>query len=254
MSEYSTSPFGQFYALYKIHKGTKDGAWPTRPVSSDITSLTHGLGKRVNEQLVSIAQKMKSYFKDSFELKRRLEKLKLYHPMHYSSHCDPCLQRVTKYILNNKHRIKHCDVDFKNNYFKFGDIFCHQTSGTAMGAPPAPRSWPTITFGIHEEELIMPKWAEQMPFYLRFIDDGIGIWLVDEDPSVFEEQFKQFQQDMHGWYGPFTKPSTSIDFMDLTITIVDGKIETTICEKAQNLYLYIPPHSSHPRDLMPITK
>ena len=172
--------------------------------------------------------------------------------MHYSSHCDPCLQRVTKYILNNKHRIKHCDVDFKNNYFKFGDIFCHQTSGTAMGTPPAP-SWATITFGIHEEELIMPKWAEQMPFYLRFIDDGIGIWLVDEDPSVFEEQFKQFQQDMHGWYGlkwTFTKPSTSIDFMDLTITIVDGKIETTIFEKAQNLYLYIPPHSSHPRGVL----
>eukprot|EP00956_Cyclotella_meneghiniana_P007748 scaffold10339_cov41-Cyclotella_meneghiniana.AAC.4 len=39
------SPFGQFYALFKIHKGMKDGAWPTRPVCSDVTSLAHGLGK-----------------------------------------------------------------------------------------------------------------------------------------------------------------------------------------------------------------
>eukprot|EP00956_Cyclotella_meneghiniana_P035384 scaffold114353_cov73-Cyclotella_meneghiniana.AAC.1 len=39
----AASPFGQFYALFKIHKGMKDGAWPTRPVCSDFTSLAHGL-------------------------------------------------------------------------------------------------------------------------------------------------------------------------------------------------------------------
>eukprot|EP00956_Cyclotella_meneghiniana_P015681 scaffold24249_cov44-Cyclotella_meneghiniana.AAC.1 len=39
-----SSPFGQFYVLYKIHKGIgDDGKWPTRPVSSDVTSLPHAL-------------------------------------------------------------------------------------------------------------------------------------------------------------------------------------------------------------------
>jgi hypothetical protein len=35
--------------------------------------------------------------------------------------------------------------------------------------------------------------------------------------------------------------------MDMTITIVDGKFETTLYEKVDNLYLYIPAHSSHLR-------
>ena len=43
-TENSTSPFGQFYILYKRHKKQrKDGTWPTRPVCSDVTiaCLTH---------------------------------------------------------------------------------------------------------------------------------------------------------------------------------------------------------------------
>ena len=37
----AANPFGQFYILYKIHKGKKNGRWPTRPVCSDVSSLTH---------------------------------------------------------------------------------------------------------------------------------------------------------------------------------------------------------------------
>ena len=35
--------------------------------------------------------------------------------------------------------------------------------------------------------------------------------------------------------------------MDLTLTVSDGAIHSTLFEKPQNLYLYLPPHSSHPK-------
>lgn len=73
MAKNSISPFGQFYIMYKIHKGMKEGRWPTRPVCSDVSSMPHGLGKWVTEKLQPIAEKQPSYFKDSFALKTQLD-------------------------------------------------------------------------------------------------------------------------------------------------------------------------------------
>jgi hypothetical protein len=108
---------------------------------------------------------------------------------------------------------------------------------------------PLVFFGLHEEVLI-PRWSEQVPFYKSFIDDVIGAWIPHPDQDENSKQWTEFQADMNGWYGlewECTTPSTSINFMDLSITLVDGRISTSIFEKAQNLYLYIPPHSSHPK-------
>ena len=39
--------------------------------------------------------------------------------------------------------------------------------------------------------------------------------------------------------------------MDLSVSIRDGHIATTLYEKPLNLHLYIPPHSAHPPGLLP---
>ena len=136
---------------------------------------------------------------------------------------------------------------FLNNYFKFGDTFWRQKSGTGMGISPAP-PWATIFFGLYETQLLA-KWKQHISFYKRFIDDVLGIWLCHPCPIRDRKLWDEFCRDMQQWHGlewKFEAPSNTVDFMDLTISIVGDRVETTIFEKPQNLYLYLPSPSSLP--------
>jgi hypothetical protein len=269
MASVSASPFGQFYVLYKIHKGMKNGRWPTRPVCSDVSSLTHGLGKWVNEMLTPVQQAQQSYFQDSFELKKLLDGLELppnarlftadATSMYTNIKTDPALSELSSYLRDKRKEfsypcdalIEALDLVFRNNYFKFGDLYCKQISGTAMGTPPAP-PYATVTYGRHED-VMLPRWRIELFFYKRFIDDVLAIWLLLPDVTINAQRWAEFKADMNGWNGlewVCEEPTTVVNFMDLTIRIVDGKLQTTIYEKAQNLYLYIPPHSSHPKGVL----
>ncbi|KAL7483540.1 hypothetical protein ACHAW6_009181 [Cyclotella cf. meneghiniana] len=56
-------------------------------------------------------------------------------------------------------------------------------------------------------------------------------------------------QQWHGLQWTFEDLSTSMNFKDLTISIVIGHLNTTLYKKPQNLYIYLPPHSSHPKGI-----
>ena len=120
-----------------------------------------------------------------------------------------------------------------------------------MGTAPEP-PWATIYFAIHENN-ILPKWTDHVPFYRRFIDDIIGIWLRNDNPNTNDTSWTNFTHDMQQWYGlewEFSPPSTSCNYMDLQLKLRDGTIQSTLYEKKQNLYLYIPPHSAHPKGML----
>ena len=249
----------------------KDGSWPTRPVCSDVSSLPHGLGKWITEMLLPVASAQKSFFQDSFELKELLDAIIVPSngllftsdatSMYTNIQTEPALQVISAYLRSMEDvKFDHYDADalidaleivFRNNYFKLGDTFWQQQSGTGMGISPAP-PWATIFYALHEETL-MAKWSKNLAFYKRFIDDVIGIWLADPDPAVNERLWGEFQADMNQWHGlewTCTEPSLRCDFMDLTISITGNKLTTTLFEKAQNLYLYLPPHSAHSKGVL----
>ena len=86
-----------------------------------------------------------------------------------------------------------------NNVFRFGDTYWIQKMGTAMGAPPAP-PWATILFGIHEET-VLARFGQNLQLYRRFIDDVLGIWLVDPNPVKDCRQWTSFVELMQDYYG-----------------------------------------------------
>jgi hypothetical protein len=59
------------------------------------------------------------------------------------------------------------------NFFKFGDTYWLQMTGTAMGTPPG-CVYATLYFGIWELEIV-PFFQANLPFYRRYIDDVFGI-------------------------------------------------------------------------------
>ena len=66
-------PWGFLYLLFKIHKNPLK----TRPVMSHCVNLLHPLGQIITEWLQPLAKMQKSYFQDSFTLKKELELQKL---------------------------------------------------------------------------------------------------------------------------------------------------------------------------------
>ena len=101
----------------------------------------------------------------------------------------PELHHIRHFALDNK---EHLTVPpavlmdtlhllMTNSVFQFGDTYWLQKVGTAMGVPPA-LPWATIFFGIHEGT-VFDQFRDILQLYRRFIDDVLGIWLVDPNPS-----------------------------------------------------------------------
>ena len=140
------------------------------------------------------------------------------------------------------------EIVMRNNIFEFGDTRYLQLTGTAMGTSSA-CMYATIYFAIHEMATIVPTFGRNLFFVKRYIDDLIGIWVVN-DPSITWEDFGTSLNSFGRLRWDIDEPSTSVDYLDLTITINDRRIITRTYRKEMNLYQYLPPHSCHPQSTL----
>jgi hypothetical protein len=92
-----------------------------------------------------------------------------------------------------------------------------------------------------------------LPSYSHYIDDVIGAWCHDTDPAIDRQNFLAFQESMNSFgtltweFMPLWK---EIAFLDLTLHVMPQGIQSWLFEKPLNLYLYIPPHSTHAPEIL----
>jgi len=256
--EHSCPTFCRFYLLAKVHKTPLK----TRPIVSVSSSVTEAIGKWVDHQLQILFEKHRVRFpyflKSSRELVRDVTSINLPQNAKLFS-CDAVSMytnidtthalTVIQAFLNqlpgddvHPGLLKGLEIVMRHCVLQFGSEFFVQLTGTAMGAPPAPM-YATLYFAAHEA-IIVPNFHQNLIFYRRYIDDGIGIWIEDGT-----DRFHRFQQQMDEFgklRWEFTELQDTINFLDVNLSIADNKVTTRMHEKELNLYLYIPPHSAHP--------
>ncbi len=128
-------------------------------------------------------------------------------------------------------------------------LLFHQIHGVAMGMSPAP-TIANLYFAIYEATHIFPLLSSFLFFLKRFINDGLGIWLHDQDPDIHKANWILFKTLINamGLKWTSTKLSKKVIFMDMTMTIeISGnQLVTSLYAKPIALYQYIPPTSCHP--------
>ena len=237
LKDTSDDPFGYFYLLYKLHKQPIS----TRPVCSDCGSLPHTLGQYVNEELQPIVKAQHTYFKDSFTLKQELDTITV--PpnaslitfdaisMYTKIDTEDCITRLTGFLsdpevrkqfphYNYKALIAALEIVMRNNRMRFGDIIAKQLVGIAMGMSPAP-TIANLYVAIHEANELLRFLDSFLLKLWRFVDDGLAIWLHDDDPEVDAHNWASFQAAVNagglGW--TFSDCCKKVIFMDLTIEL-----------------------------------
>jgi hypothetical protein len=143
--------FSYFYITAKVHKNP----WKPRPITSMAGSITHGLGRWVNQELKLIVHKLPSYIKSSKHLLKRLKNT-TFDPSNVSFFsCDAVSMytnidtnqalEVLQPFLSTSPLCAGCpantiitalDILMRQNVFKLGDTYWKQNSGTTMGTPP----------------------------------------------------------------------------------------------------------------------
>jgi hypothetical protein len=220
----------------------------TRAIMSASGTLLLALGVWTYSKLQPSATRQRAYFKSSQVLKTQLNDI-VFPPnsflftadavsMYTNIPTEQALTLMCNHIRATAHLIPNIPVEalcsalrivMRCNIFSFGDTFWRQISGTAMGCPPAP-PWANTFFGLFEE-IFLPIFQDNLSLYKRLIDDVNGIWTI-QNPATNDETWEQFKaalkDDASTLKWIVSPPSQVVDFMDMTLSIQQGRITTTL--------------------------
>ena len=253
----------RFRATAKVHKHPLQ----LRPIVAKVGTAIESLSKWLDVMLQKLMKQLPWCIKDSATFRSEVIKIEVPHNAKlvtfdaismYSNidldHANAIMQHwLETYVpehpndaLPKNTILEALDLVMRHNIMQFGDSYFLQLVGTAMGTSVAV-VFANLYFGWHEKTTLLPKYRDNLKrilFHSRFVDDVFFIWSGDTD-----QEWEELCHDYNNFgilIWEFTKPRSSVDFLDLTLTKENGRIVTTTYQKPNNPYLYIPPHSAHP--------
>ena len=142
------------------------------------------------------------------------------------------------------------DLCTQNNYFEFEKQVYKQTSGVGTGVKLAP-PYACLAMGEYENKLFSSEIDEEKQLlemiilWKRFIDDVFMLFSGSKaDCDKLANWCNNIMPGVIKLKCNFSE--TNLEFLDLRIMIVDGKLETELFVKPTNLQLFLDYESNHP--------
>ena len=149
--------------------------------------------------------------------------------------------RKEKYVSTDT-IIDLAEVVLKNNIFPFGKKTLKQKRGAAIGKKFAP-PYNILFMAELEEEII--KESEYKPYlWWRYIGDTFFLWEHGENKlKLNSDKINEVHLTIK-FTAEWSK--TSINFLDVTVSLTEGVIETDLYVKPTDSHQYLQSSSCHP--------
>jgi hypothetical protein len=175
-----------FYGLPKVHK------MPLllRPVVRTSGSLLAIFSTWLDYKMKGLLPYVLSYIKNSASINKDLKQLHLPEEalvfsadaksMYTNIDCNTGITAIHAFVTANIYQLpqdfptdlflQNLKIVMENNVFEFAGSYWLQLIGTTMGTPAA-CAYATISYGQHENDIILPRFVPQLLYYKRYIDD-----------------------------------------------------------------------------------
>jgi hypothetical protein len=199
-----------FYGLPKVHETPVT----LRPLVSSSSSFLSIFSVWLDFNMKDLLPLVQSYIKNSTTVINDLKELHIpdgaliftadAKSMYTNIDTVTVVSAMRDFIISNQDQIP---TDFltdfflqiltavaENNIFTFAGTFWQQLSGTAMGTPAA-CAYAIITFGQHENSVILPNYRSQLIYYKRYIVDTFAIWHPPDRQKI--STWSRFKEDLN---------------------------------------------------------
>ena len=276
----------KFYSTFKVHKEHDPGEPPpVRPIISASGSSMENIGKYVQHHINEFGSMHSTYVKDTPDFLRTInevnEKEELQNDTILATMDVAALftnipndegMNAVREVFEEKEETKFhkefvlrlLEILLHNNYFEFnGEIF-KQIIGAAMGSQPIPNYaniFMSRKIDIKIISIFEKYFTEEhisLKLFKRFLDDLFFIFkgssktlhkILDEINGIHPNIKLTMNHTSIDEDDPCDCPKKeTIPFLDVSLSIKNGKIETDLYRKPTDRNQYLLPSSCHPSD------